>query len=46
VKDWRTTLAGLAAAILHVSINGVSWKQLAYAGLLAAVGYLAKDHNQ
>jgi hypothetical protein len=45
VKNWKTTLAGLTAAVAHVSINGVGWKQLVMAGIMAALGALAKDHN-
>lgn len=45
VKNWKTTVAGLAAAIAHVSVNGVSWKNLLVAAAVAAIGALAKDHN-
>jgi len=45
MKDWRTTLAGFALAVVHVSVNGVTWKQLAIAGLLAGLGYLSKDSH-
>lgn len=44
-KNWKTTLAGLAAAVAHVSVNGVSWKNLLVAAAVAAVGALAKDHS-
>jgi hypothetical protein len=43
MKDWKTTLAGLALAAAHVSINGVGWKQLLVAALIAILGFLAKD---
>jgi len=43
MKNWKTTLAGLALAVAHVSVNGVGWKQLLVAALMAILGYLAKD---
>ena len=42
MKNWKTTIAGLAAAAAHVTVNGVGWKQLISAAL---IGALAKDHN-
>jgi hypothetical protein len=44
-KNWKTTLAGVLAAVAHVTVNGVGWKQLLVAVAMAAVGALAKDHN-
>lgn len=44
-QNWKTTLAGIAAAVAHVSINGVGWKQILSAALMAAIGALAKDHD-
>ena len=44
-KNWKTTLAGLVAALAHVSVNGIGWKQLAAAAAMAAIGALAKDHS-
>jgi hypothetical protein len=43
MKDWKTTLAGLGAAIAHVTVNGVGWKQLIVAAAIALLGLLAKD---
>lgn len=43
MKDWKTTFAGLAAAVAHVSVNGIGWKQLLVAAITAALGYFAKD---
>lgn len=45
LKNWKTTLAGLAAAAAHVSVNGVGWKQLIAAAAMAVMGALAKDHS-
>lgn len=43
LANWKTTLAGLVAAVAHVSINGVSWKNLLVAAALAALGYFTQD---
>ena len=43
MKDWKTTLTGLALAVAHVSVNGIGWKQLLVAAITAALGYFAKD---
>lgn len=45
MRNWRTTLAGLAAAVMTVNANGVSWKSLLAAAFTALVGALAKDFN-
>jgi hypothetical protein len=42
--SWKTTLAGLLAAVAHVSVNGVGWKQLAVAAAIALLGAVAGDH--
>ncbi len=42
----KTTLAGAAIAALHVFVNGVNWKQLLLAALMAALGAIAKDPNK
>jgi hypothetical protein len=44
-KNWKTTLAGVLAAVAHVTVNGTSWKQLLVAAAMAAIGALAKDHS-
>lgn len=44
-KNWKTTLFGFLAAFVHVAVNGVTFKQLIMAGLLAGLGALAKDHS-
>lgn len=45
MKNWRTTLAGLAAGGFNLFANGNSWKQVVMSLALAGVGLLAKDHN-
>lgn len=45
IKNWKTTLAGFAAAALHVTVNGTSLKQWLVALAIAGIGALAKDHN-
>ena len=44
-QSWKTTFAGLAAAVAHVSVNGVGWKQLVVAAAMAAIGAFAQDHK-
>jgi hypothetical protein len=43
--SWKTTLTGVALAVAHVSVNGVGWKQMLTAALLAILGTLAQDHK-
>jgi hypothetical protein len=43
--NWKTSLAGLATAILYAVSNQPDWKHLATAAMLAAIGFLAKDFN-
>jgi hypothetical protein len=43
--SWKTTLAGLALAVAHVSVNGVGWKQIVVASLLAILGAVSNDHK-
>lgn len=45
MKNWKTSLLGLLAAVAHISVNGVGWKQLISAALLALLGLAAKDFN-
>lgn len=45
MKNWKTTLLGLAVGVSHVSINGVGWKQLLAATLFALLGIASKDFN-
>ncbi len=44
-KNWKTTLAGIATAAAHATVNGVGWKQLLVQAGIIAIGALAKDHN-
>lgn len=43
LDHWKTTLAGVLLAGAHVTVNGVTPKQMAVAFLFAALGYLASD---
>ncbi len=48
MKDWKTTIAGavLAAVVAVqpiVESGNIDWKDLAFAALIAAFGYLAGD---
>lgn len=45
VVSWKTTLLGLALALLNAYANGTSPKQAALSVGLAALGALAKDHK-
>ncbi len=45
MKNWKTTLFGLAAAALNLFANGTNWKQVLVALGLAGLGAVAKDHN-
>lgn len=45
MKHWKTTAAGVLAAIATVNINGVTWKSLLAATATALIGLLAKDFN-
>jgi hypothetical protein len=53
MKSWKTTLAGMLAAIANLflpmvtggQISGISSRDLAVSAGLAALGYLAKDSN-
>jgi len=50
LTNWKTSLAGLGAAILYVVANayqaGMTWRQWAVAAGIALLGLVAKDHNQ
>lgn len=45
MKNWKTTLAGLAAAGLNLFAQGTNWKNVLVSVGLAALGTLAKDSN-
>ena len=50
MKDWKTTLAGMAAAVLNAfatgAIHGDNWLGLASSLGIAALGYLAADKGK
>lgn len=50
MKNWKTTFIGAAMAVIIavqpiLETGQVNWKQIGFAALIAAFGYLAKDHN-
>jgi hypothetical protein len=45
LKNWKTTLAGLAAGGLNMFANGTNWKQILVSLGFGALGLFAKDHN-
>lgn len=45
MKNWKTTLAGLAAAALQLFSQGTGWKNILASIGLAAIGSFAKDSN-
>lgn len=45
MKNWKTSLFGLAAGALNLFANGANWKQVALSVGIVAVGLAAKDHN-
>jgi hypothetical protein len=42
-KDWKTTLAGLAAGGLNLFANGTNPKQIALSLGVAVLGHMASD---
>jgi biopolymer transport protein ExbB/TolQ len=49
MKSWKTTLAGLVAAIAAALTTGVletgCWQDVVLVGALAALGFFARDRN-
>lgn len=45
MKNWKTTLFGLASGALNMFANGTNWKQVLVSLGLAGLGLLAKDHD-
>lgn len=43
MKNWKTTLIGIAAGILTLVANGASWETAAVSVAVAALGVSAKD---
>ena len=45
MKNYKTTLLGLAAGALNLFANGADYKQVLLSLAVAALGMFAKDHN-
>lgn len=45
MKNWKTTLLGLAAGALNMLANGTNWKQVLVTLGLAGLGLVSKDSN-
>lgn len=50
MKSWKTTIVGAILATVIaieplISTGVVDWKKVGFAGLIALMGYLAKDNN-
>jgi hypothetical protein len=45
MKEWKTSLFGLAAGALNLFASGANWKQVLFSVGIAAVGVFAKDSN-
>lgn len=45
MKNWKTTLFGLASGSLNLMANGLSWKTALFSAGLAALGFASKDSN-
>lgn len=45
MKNWLTTIFGLAAGGLQLAAGGLDWKHVLLAVATAAIGVVAKDYN-
>jgi hypothetical protein len=45
MKNWKTSLAGLAAGALNLFANGHNWKQILLSVGVAGLGLFSKDYN-
>lgn len=45
MRNWKTTLAGFAGAVLELVANGMSLKTALVAAAWALLGAAARDHN-
>lgn len=45
MKNWKTSLAGLGAAMLNLFANGHGWKEILVSAGFAALGLVSKDHD-
>jgi hypothetical protein len=44
-KNWQTSLIGIVMAAVQLHQGGMTWGNAIIAGLMAALGFAAKDHN-
>lgn len=45
MTNWKTTVAGAAAAALNMFANGANWKQILLSTAMLVFGAMAKDHD-
>lgn len=45
MKNWKTTLLGIGAAVFNLVANGATWKSAGLSVLLGLLGATAKDHD-
>lgn len=45
MKDWKTTLLGLASGALNLFANGTGWKQVLLSVAVAALGVFTQDSS-
>jgi len=47
LTSWKTTVCGILAAVAYAAqtADWTNWKTFAVSGALAALGFMAKDHN-
>lgn len=45
MKNWKTTVAGLAGGALNLYANGVDIHQIVFSIAIAVLGAMAKDRN-
>lgn len=46
ITHWKTTLTGASLAAFHVFAQGVNWKSLIFATLMAFFGAISKDGDK
>ena len=45
MRSWKTTLVGIVASFLNLSLNGISIKSILLSVAVATLGTLTKDYN-
>lgn len=43
MKDWKTTLFGIAGGALNLLAQGTNWKSVLVSTAIAGLGFFAKD---